>query len=52
MPTEEEMVQNKGKVTMKMFAKLKDIEVRYIPASTAYRHYLSGTTIDVNELKL
>lgn len=52
MPTEEEMVQNKGKVTMKMFAKLKDIEVRYIPASTAYRHYLSGTKIDVNELKL
>lgn len=54
MPTEKEEVQDKGKVSMEMFQNLKlnDIEVRYIPASTAYRHYLSGTAMDINELKL
>ena len=54
MPTEKEEVQNKGTVVMKMFRDLNltDIEVRYIPATTAYRHYLSGTTMDINELKL
>ena len=54
MPTEKEEMQNMGKVTMKMFRDLNltDIEVRYIPATTAYRHYLSGTTMDINELKL
>lgn len=54
MPTEKEDVQNMGTVTMKMFRDLNltDIEVRYIPATTAYRYYLSGTTMDINELKL
>ena len=61
MPTEKEEVENKGNVTMEMFqylkyknieVKLKGIEVRYIPATVAYCYYLSGTTIDINDLKL
>lgn len=54
MPTEKQEVENKGKVTMKMFKdmNLKDIEVRYIPASTAYHHYLSSTKMDLSELQL
>lgn len=54
MPTEKEDVQNMGTVTMKMFRDLNltDIEVRYIPATTAYRYYLSGATMNLSELKL
>ena len=54
MPTEKEKVQNMGKVTMKMFRDLNltDIEVRYIPATTAYHYYLSGTTMNLSELQL
>ena len=54
MPTEKENVQNMGTVTMKMFQNLnlKDIEVRYIPASLAYDCYLSGTTMNLSELML
>lgn len=54
MPTEKEEVQNKGTVVMKMFRDLNltDIEVRYIPATTAYHYYLSGTTMNLSELQL
>lgn len=54
MPTEKEEVQNKGTVVMKMFhdLNLSAIKVRYIPATTAYRHYLSGTKMNLSELKL
>lgn len=54
MPTAKTAVQNMGTVSMKMFAdlKLQDIEVRYIPASVAYEHYLHGRKISVLKLEL
>ncbi len=54
MPTEKDEVQKMGCVTMKMFKKmdLSDIEVRYIPASEAYDHYLSNSTMELNKLQL
>ena len=54
MPTAKTAIQNMGTVSMKMFADLglKDIEVRYIPTSLAYEHYLHGRKISVLELQL
>jgi hypothetical protein len=54
MPTAKTAVQNMETVSMKMFAdlKLQDIEVRYIPASVAYEHYLHGRKISVLKLEL
>lgn len=54
MPTAKATVEDMGTVTMKMFAalELQDIRVRYIPASIAYEHYLSGNKIELNLLDL
>ena len=54
MPTAETAVQNMGTVSMKMFTDLglQEIEVRYIPASVAYEHYLHGRKIDIEQLNL
>ena len=54
MPTAKTAIQNMGTVSMKMFAGLglKDIEVRYIPASIAYDHYLHGRKMDLKTLQL
>ncbi|MEE3422966.1 MAG: LlaJI family restriction endonuclease [Succinimonas sp.] len=56
MPTDQTNVQNMGTVTMKMFADLNQnlqvIEVRYIPASMAYEHYLSDKKIELSLLDL
>ena len=54
MPTAKTAIQNMGTVSMKMFADLglQNIEVRYIPASVAYEHYLHGRKISVLELQL
>ncbi len=54
MPTEEDMVVNRGIVSMKMLSNigLKDIEVRMIPARMAYTLYLSEKRMDINLLGL
>lgn len=54
MPTAENTVENMGTVTMKMFADLglQNIEVRYIPTSVAYEHYLHGRKIELSLLNL
>ena len=54
MPTAKTAIQNMGTVSMKMFADLglQNIEVRYIPASVAYEHYLHGRKISVLKLEL
>ncbi len=54
MPTENNQVENKGKVSMEMLSNLglKDIEVRFLPATMAYEHYLSGRKIDISILAL
>lgn len=54
MPTEAGEVILKGKVSMEMLSGigLQDIEVRLIPAKTAYELFLSGKRMDLNDLKL
>ena len=54
MPTEEDAVINKGKVSLQMLDRLglQQIEVRLLPAETAYRHYLEGTKMDISDLEL
>lgn len=54
MPTAMQRIVSKGSVKMKMFADLglQDIEVRLIPATMAYKYYLSGEKINVSELGL
>lgn len=54
MPTCNEKIENKGRVSMTMFSKLKlqDIEVRYLPAAKAFGYYLSGKKMKVEELNL
>ena len=54
MPTEEAEVADMGEVSMKMLSclELEDIKVRFLPAKTAYEHYLAGTKMNVSELVL
>lgn len=54
MPTDQKDVQNMGTVTMEILSNLglQDIEVRYIPAYTAYGHYLAGTKFNLSLLDL
>ena len=53
MPTEKHEIIDKGEVSMKMFSHLalQNIKVRFIPASMAYDHYLSGKKMDFEILK-
>lgn len=48
LPTESNCIRYAGTVSMNMFKQmnLNDIEVMYIPASTAYQYYLSGKRVD------
>lgn len=54
LPTEEENVIDKGEVRMDMLSNLglQNIEVRLLPASMAYDHYLSGRKMDISQLGL
>lgn len=54
MPTEENEVLNKGEVSMEMLKALglQNIKVRFIPARTAFEHYLSGSKMDFKLLDL
>lgn len=54
MPTAHNEVINMGTVKMNIFSNLglQDIEIRYIPATIAYEHYLSGKTMDLSTLNL
>lgn len=54
MPTEEDVILNKGQVSLRMLKKLglQDIEVRLLPAKEAYACYLAGASMDVALLKL
>ena len=54
MPTENSDIENHGEVEMEMLSNLglQNIKVRFIPATIAYDHYLSGRKMDVNVLKL
>lgn len=54
MPTESDEVELRGEASMKMLSGLglQNIKVRFIPATVAYDHYLSGRKMDVDILKL
>lgn len=54
MPTEEDVVIDKGEVSMEMLSSLglQNIEVRFLPASMAYKYYLSGRKLNIEVLEL
>lgn len=54
LPTEKSEVENKGEVSLDMLSSLglKNIKVRFIPATIAYEHYISGRKLDLNLLCL
>lgn len=54
MPTESDSVVDKGTVSMRILSGLglASIQVRLLPAATAYDYYLSGRKMSVSELRL
>ena len=54
MPTENTDVELKGEASMEMLSNLglQNIKVRFIPATMAYDHYLSGRKMDISVLEL
>ena len=54
MPAEENRIENRGEVRMRMFSilGLQDIKVRFLSARLAYEHYLAGKRIDISLLNL
>lgn len=54
MPTEGKEIIDKGEVVMQIFADLglQNIKIRFIPATMAYDHYLSGRKMDISNLGL
>lgn len=54
MPTEKEGIVDKGEASMKMLSDLglQNIQVRFLPATTVYDHYLSGKKINIDNLRL
>lgn len=54
MPTEENRIENRGEVSMRMFSMLglQDIKVRFLSARLAYEYYLAGKRIDISLLDL
>ena len=54
MPTESSSVVDKGNVSMTMLDELglASIQVRFLPAATAYDYYLSDRKMSVSELRL
>lgn len=54
MPTEEDAVVDKGEVSLTMLSGLglQNIKVRFLPATIAYEHYLSGKKLKLSLLNL
>lgn len=54
LPTEETVVKDKGCVYLKMLKKLglQDVQVRFLPAKDVYNHYLAGTKLTWDYLKI
>ena len=54
MPTENQAVEVRGEVSMRMFHELglQNIQVRFLPAAMAYEYYLSGRKMEIGILKL
>jgi DNA-binding Lrp family transcriptional regulator len=54
IPTENKEVEDKGEASMIMLSSLglQDIKVRFLPATMAYEHYLSGRKMDISLLRL
>ena len=52
MPTEQDDVINKGKVSLPMMSVLglEDIQVRLLPAELVFRHYLENTKLQLDKL--
>ena len=48
------LFRSEGEVSMQMLSnlKLEAIKVRFLPAKAAYEHYLAGTQIKAEELRL
>lgn len=53
MPTEKDMIIDKGEVSMKMMSDLglQNIKVRFLPAKEVYKDYLSGRKMNIADLK-
>ena len=54
MPTENTEIEFRGEVSMEMLSALglQSIKVRFVPATMAYEHYLSGRKMDIGVLEL
>ncbi len=54
LPTEDKDVVEKGAASLTMLSKLglESIEVRLLPAEEAFEHYLSGSKMNIEKLKL
>ena len=54
MPTEADTVIEKGEVSMQMLYSLglQNIKVRFLPATMAYEHYITGRKMDLSILNL
>ncbi len=54
LPTEVDYVIDKGEVKMCMLENLglQNIKVRFLPASLAYSHYLTGRKMNIDDLKI
>lgn len=54
MPTEKDMIIDKGEVSMKMLSDLglQNIKVRFLPAKEVYKDYLSGRKMNIADLRL
>lgn len=54
MPTEEDVIVNKGTASMPMLDSLglEKIKVRFLPAALMYDHYTAGTKMDLSALML
>ena len=54
MPTESDAIISKGKANLPMLDKLglEKIAVRFLPAKMMYKHYVSGTKMDISLLTL
>ena len=54
MPTENSKIEDRGEASMEMLSNLglQNIKVRFLPATLAYEHYLSGRKLNINILEL
>lgn len=54
MPTASTEIIEKGTASLTMLSNLglQDIQVRLLPATVVYRHYIQNTKIDIRDLGL